>query len=178
MSPSIIPTLAPAWLNAIARFTDTVVLPTPPLPAPTAITFFTPGTACLVKSDPITGRTLNDIFTSTDVTPASLATAAPAWLASRSLPAERPGVAVSIVNETRPPSMVTSLTNFNETRSRPSEGSCTPSRASTTAASEITQVLSAAIWPTSGSLNSSPWYALYIRSSQSRADAGMTTKMT
>jgi hypothetical protein len=61
MSPSIIATRAPAWLSAIARFTDTVVLPTPPLPAPTATTLRTPGTACFVKSEPMTGRTLNVI---------------------------------------------------------------------------------------------------------------------
>ena len=44
MSPSIIATRLPIWLSAIARFTATVVLPTPPLPAPTAMMFFTPGT--------------------------------------------------------------------------------------------------------------------------------------
>ena len=44
MSPSIIPTRLPACASATARFTATVVLPTPPLPAPTAITFFTPAT--------------------------------------------------------------------------------------------------------------------------------------
>ena len=69
------------------------------------MTFFTPGTGCLVKSDPSTGRTLKVIFTSTAVTPGSFATASPAWLASRSLAGERPAVAVSIVNVTRPPSI-------------------------------------------------------------------------
>ena len=39
------------------------------------MTFFTPGTGCLVKSDPITGRILKAIFTSTAVTPGSFATA-------------------------------------------------------------------------------------------------------
>jgi hypothetical protein len=43
MSPSMMPTRPPHFANAIARFTATVVLPTPPFPAPTAITFFTPG---------------------------------------------------------------------------------------------------------------------------------------
>ena len=61
------------------------------------------GTTLVVKSDPITGRTLKAMFTSTAVTPGSLPTAAPAWLARRSLAAERPGVAVSIVKATRPP---------------------------------------------------------------------------
>ena len=37
------PTRLPHFASAIARFTATVVLPTPPLPAPTAMTFFTPG---------------------------------------------------------------------------------------------------------------------------------------
>ena len=44
MSPSSIPTRLPRCASATARFTATVVLPTPPLPAPTAMTFFTPGT--------------------------------------------------------------------------------------------------------------------------------------
>ena len=43
MSPSSTPTRAPIRASASARFTETVVFPTPPLPAPTAITFFTPG---------------------------------------------------------------------------------------------------------------------------------------
>jgi hypothetical protein len=42
MSPSMIPTLLPHFASASARLTATVVLPTPPLPAPTAITFLTP----------------------------------------------------------------------------------------------------------------------------------------
>ena len=44
MSASIMPTLLPHFASAIARLTATVVLPTPPLPAPTAMTFLTPGT--------------------------------------------------------------------------------------------------------------------------------------
>ena len=43
MSPSMMPTLLPHLASAIARLTATVVLPTPPLPAPTAMTFLTPG---------------------------------------------------------------------------------------------------------------------------------------
>ena len=41
------PTRAPLFDSATARFTATVVLPTPPLPAPTAITFLTPGSGGL-----------------------------------------------------------------------------------------------------------------------------------
>ena len=40
----MMPTRPPHFASAIARFTATVVLPTPPLPAPTAMTFLTPGT--------------------------------------------------------------------------------------------------------------------------------------
>ena len=40
----------PIWLSAIARFTATVVFPTPPLPAPTAMMFLTPGTGALPVS--------------------------------------------------------------------------------------------------------------------------------
>src|SRR5712692_8007775 len=43
MSPSSSPTTAPRRASAIAKFTATVVLPTPPLPLATAIRFFTPG---------------------------------------------------------------------------------------------------------------------------------------
>ena len=45
MSPSMMPTLLPHCDSASARLTATVVLPTPPLPAPTAMMFLTPGTA-------------------------------------------------------------------------------------------------------------------------------------
>ena len=37
------PTAAPAWRSATARFTVTVDLPTPPLPDETAIVCFTSG---------------------------------------------------------------------------------------------------------------------------------------
>src|SRR6476620_5125474 len=43
MSASSSPTLAPAWASATARLTLTVLLPTPPLPDPTAMTFLTFG---------------------------------------------------------------------------------------------------------------------------------------
>src|SRR5450755_1967556 len=45
MSASISPTRCPIFESAMARFTATVVLPTPPLPEPTAIIFDTPGNA-------------------------------------------------------------------------------------------------------------------------------------
>jgi len=39
MSPSSSSVLRPVWAMAVERFTETVVLPTPPLPLATAITF-------------------------------------------------------------------------------------------------------------------------------------------
>src|SRR5271170_4696483 len=41
-SASSKPTVAPSFFSAMARFTATVVLPTPPLPLATAMRFFTP----------------------------------------------------------------------------------------------------------------------------------------
>src|SRR6185295_15005001 len=46
-SASMSPTLYPSAASATARFTETVVLPTPPLPEPTAIRFCTPGIGSL-----------------------------------------------------------------------------------------------------------------------------------
>ena len=57
MSPSRMPTRLPQRASAMARFTDTVVLPTPPFPAPTAMTFFTPGSAEDGWSEALQGRT-------------------------------------------------------------------------------------------------------------------------
>src|SRR5207302_1469992 len=45
-SPSSNPTLWPILLRAIARLTESVVLPTPPLPEPTAMMALTPGKGC------------------------------------------------------------------------------------------------------------------------------------
>src|ERR1700722_3016631 len=46
MSASMRPTRKPSLAIAVARFTASVVLPTPPLPEPTAIIFDTPGRVC------------------------------------------------------------------------------------------------------------------------------------
>ena len=46
-SASSSPVLWPSAASEIARFTETVVLPTPPFPEPTAIRFFTPGIGTL-----------------------------------------------------------------------------------------------------------------------------------
>ena len=76
MSPSMMPTRLPHLESASAMFTATVVLPTPPLPAPTAMTFFTPGGACRAPSEPTASRTRALIFTSTAETPGICSTAA------------------------------------------------------------------------------------------------------
>src|SRR5208283_3567113 len=46
MSASSSPTLKPRRASASARLTESVVLPTPPLPEPTAMMELTPGIAC------------------------------------------------------------------------------------------------------------------------------------
>src|SRR5437899_12012064 len=43
----MMPTAWPSFASEMARFTETVVLPTPPLPEPTAIRFLTPGMGSL-----------------------------------------------------------------------------------------------------------------------------------
>ena len=62
----------------MARFTATVLLPTPPLPAPTAMTFLTPGMGARPASGEATARTLAVISTETPVTPSRAETAATA----------------------------------------------------------------------------------------------------
>ncbi len=79
MSPSIMATRLPSWLRAMARFTATVVLPTPPLPAPTAMMFLTPGTAALAPSGDTAARTCAVISIATLVTPGMALTTACAW---------------------------------------------------------------------------------------------------
>ena len=78
MSPSRMPTRLPHRASASARFTATVVLPTPPLPAPTAMTFFTPGSGGRPVSGADADRTFAVIFTSTSDTPGNARTAAAA----------------------------------------------------------------------------------------------------
>src|SRR5260370_398338 len=55
-SASSKPTLLPSFAKASARFTATVVLPTPPLPLATATRFFTPGigwrSGCCIGAGP------------------------------------------------------------------------------------------------------------------------------
>ena len=132
MSPSSTPTRAPIFASASARFTDTVVLPTPPLPAPTAITFFTPGSGGWPLAGCEAERTLEVISTDTSATPGSARTAATAW--SRIwVCAGQAGVVSSMVAETRPPLIATSLTKPSDTMSRSRSGSTTALRAFRTA---------------------------------------------
>ena len=94
------PTRLPHRASASARFTATVVLPTPPLPAPTAMTFFTPGSGGRPVSGADAERTLAVICTSTSETPGSARTAAAAWSRIWSFTGHA-GVVSSMVNETR-----------------------------------------------------------------------------
>src|SRR6188768_3669728 len=135
MSPSIIATRAPDWLSAMARLTATVVLPTPPLPAPTAMTFFTPGTGCFEMSPTAAGRTFAVIVTSTAVTPATRFAAAPAPSPTCCRHWE-PKSGCSTLNDTRPPSIRRYFTCFSVTMSLPKSGSCTVRSASRTVFSE------------------------------------------
>src|SRR6478609_2507943 len=133
MSPSSTPTRAPIFDSATARFTATVVLPTPPLPAPTAITFFTPGSGGLPCSGADTDLTTNDDVTAASRTPGSDATTS----RTRAVSASRfdgDGVASSMATDTRSPSTVTSfsLTNLSVTISAPKSGSITPLSAART----------------------------------------------
>jgi hypothetical protein len=73
------PTRLPHRASASARLTATVVLPTPPFPAPTAMMFFTPGSGGPPFSGADADRTLTVRRTSTWLTPGSARTAATAW---------------------------------------------------------------------------------------------------
>jgi hypothetical protein len=134
MSASSSPTLAPAFARATARLTDTVLLPTPPLPDATAITFLTPGTSCSGVRG-AARRTVADHSTASDSTPSGVS----AWRMSPSIWSLRgqAGVVSSTVNATFPPSMARSRIMFRVTRSPPSSGSWTVRRAARTSASEI-----------------------------------------
>ena len=124
-SPSITATRLPIWLSAIARLTATVVLPTPPFPAPTAMMFFTPATGVLAASTFDVERTCAVISISTAVTPGMAATACRACSRIWSFTGQA-GVVSSIENATWPPvSMRRFLMNFSETISRLRSGSRT-----------------------------------------------------
>src|SRR3990172_9599473 len=133
-------TRPPHWLNAIARFTATVVLPTPPLPAPTAMMFLTPGTGALLRSPVTAARTCAVISMSTAATPERAATTARACSFILSFMGQA-GVVSSMANEMRPPSIRRFLMNLRLTMSRLRSGSRTAFSASSTAASETIRTL-------------------------------------
>ena len=122
MSPSTIPTRLPRRASATARFTATVVLPTPPFPAPTAMTFFTPGTGACCDAGLCAVLTAAVIVTRTSATPGIAATAWRACSCIASLTGQA-GVVSSMVNATRPPSTRRSLTNPSDTMSLCRSGS-------------------------------------------------------
>ena len=90
-----------ACASATARFTATVVLPTPPLPAPTAMMFLTPSTGARPPSGRAAARTCAVISTSTAGRAKAASSIARAWSRIRSLTGQA-GVVSSIVNATRP----------------------------------------------------------------------------
>src|SRR3954471_19329987 len=134
MSPSMMPTRLPSFASAMARLTATVVLPTPPLPAPTAMMLRMPGIGARPPPGATADRTAAVMSTSTDVTPATPPIAAAAWLRSCSFTGHA-GVVSSIVTATAPPSMATRFTKPRLTMSLWRSGSWTTRRASRTAAS-------------------------------------------
>src|SRR5262245_56464984 len=145
MSPSRMPTRLPRRARASARLTETVVLPTPPFPAPTAITFLAPGSGGRPVSGADADRTFAVNCTSTADTPGSARTAAVACSRICSLTGHA-GVVSSIVKETRSAAMATSLTKPSDTISRRRSGSTTTRSALSTASRSgiegISQILS------------------------------------
>src|ERR1043166_4194980 len=131
MSASMMPTRLPAFASATARFTATVVLPTPPLPAPTAMMFFTPGSGARAPSPTPLERTLAVMLTSTALTPGIAITTALAWSRIWSFTGHA-GVVNSIVNETVPALTLRSLTKPRLTMSRWRSGSSTALSAAST----------------------------------------------
>ena len=127
------PTRLPDCASATARFTATVVLPTPPLPAPTAMTFLTPGTGARPASGRPAVRTAAVISTATEVTPATRETTSRACASSFSLTGQA-GVVSSMAKLTAPAwSTVRRLTKPRLTMSLPRSGSMTARNASRTA---------------------------------------------
>ncbi len=129
MSASRRPTLAPAWARATARLTLTVLLPTPPLPDATAITFLTPGSSCSAWRG-WARRTIAPQVMSTRSAP--MAPRTERTFPSISSLSGQAGVVSSIVKATAEPSMTTPLTMSRVMMSRPSSGSWTARRASMT----------------------------------------------
>ena len=134
MSASRRPTRAPLWARATARFTETVLLPTPPFPEATATMLRMPGRRRSWVEDEAR-RTFEPQRSSATVTPIPSRAAR----ISRSMTSFKgqAGVVSSIMKLALSPSRVISLTISNVTMSRPSSGSWTPERAWRTAASVV-----------------------------------------
>jgi hypothetical protein len=118
---------APAWASATARLTATVLLPTPPLPEATAMTFLTPGMSCSGRTG-AARRTMAPQVMSTASAPMDR-TAVLTFRSISSLSGQA-GVVSSMVNAILDPSIARSLTMLSVTMSRPSSGSCTVRRTS------------------------------------------------
>src|SRR5262245_5727920 len=145
MSPSRSPTRAPVCASAIARFAATVLLPTPPLPEPTAITGPTPGSA-LRSADGSRGlRTRLVVWMRTSVAPGIASTARRQSSSIWALSGHADVVSTS-VNAIVPPSTATSSIIPSVTRSRWRSGSLTVPSAARTASGVITTT--AAPWVT------------------------------
>src|SRR4029079_16035357 len=101
------PTLAPRRESAAARFVLTVDLPTPPLPAATAMMFLTPGRRGFHGWFGLP-HSLAPSWTSTAVTPGTAPTAPFTDLVMTSFDGQA-GVVRSSATVTLPPSIVTAL---------------------------------------------------------------------
>src|SRR5579875_2272107 len=133
ISASSTPTRAPLSARARARLTETVVLPTPPLPEATAITLRTPGIPCL-PCWPRPWTTRASILMLTARTPGRADTARRQSLSI--LPRSgQAGVVRTTVKLTTSPSIERFSIIPRETRSRPRSGSRTVLKARITSAS-------------------------------------------
>jgi len=133
MSASRSPTLAPALLRAIAKFTATVDLPTPPFPLATAITFFTREDPKVLP--PMEEVTSEETSTFTASTPGRALTLAVASSTSLSLMGQA-GVVRTSFTSTLPSRTTMSFTNPRLTISLPRSGSLTTERARNTCSLE------------------------------------------
>ena len=122
MSASSSPTFAPKRARPTARFTATVLLPTPPLPAPTAITCFTSGSGLPFSctfSLALRTSAVNSISSISSVVPQAFALACTAASTSARILSfmGQAGVVSSITRRTDSPATAMCLTMPSVTRS-------------------------------------------------------------
>ena len=142
MSASSRPTVAPSRARLTARFTATVVLPTPPLPEATAIVFRTPGMRSAIGPPKVRFTfEAHSIFTAPAPSPVSSSAMSDSIVALRG----QAGVVSSTVIVTSDPSMSIPRTMFSATRSRPISGSLTRARAAMIASSVSVVVTEASV---------------------------------